>query len=99
LISNSLATRFDEIGPRYPRPASWNGDWRVATQVSNNGWTVEIAIPFRTLGVAMPEPGTTWGFNVHRQQYRLLERSSWSPTEHSFHEPRNFGHLFFVPGS
>lgn len=99
LITNSIATRFDEIGPRYPRPTSWDGDWRVATHVSSTGWAVEIAIPFHSLGLTMPRPGTLWGFNINRQEYRLLERSSWSPTQHSFHEPRNFGHLFFVPES
>jgi hypothetical protein len=99
LIANSIATRFDEIGPRYPRPASWDGDWRVATHVSSTGYTVEIAIPFHSLASTMPRPGTTWGFNVNRQEYRLLERSSWSQTQHSFHEPTSFGHLFFVPES
>jgi hypothetical protein len=99
LIINSMATRFDEIGPRYPRPASWDGDWRAATQASSSGWTVEIAIPFRSLGLTMPRPGTIWGFNVNRQEYRLFERSSWSPTQHSFHEPKNFGHLLFIPDS
>ena len=63
------------------------------------GWSVEIAIPFRSLGVEMPPSGTLWGFNVHRQEYRLIERSSWSATLHSFHEPSNFGHLLFVPQS
>jgi hypothetical protein len=99
LITNSIATRFDEIGPRYPRPESWDGDWCVATHVSSDGYSVEIAIPFHSLASTMPRPGTIWGFNVNRQEYRLFERSSWSPTQHSFHEPRNFGHLFFVPES
>jgi len=97
LIANRIATRFDEVGPYYPRPQSWDGDWLCATSAATAGWTIEFAIPFRALGLTMPRPGTLWGFNAHRQQHRLVERSSWSPTLHGFHEPRNFGHLLFVP--
>ena len=97
LIANRIATCFDEIGPRYPRPWSWDGAWRVATNSTDLGWTAEFAISFRSLGLGMPRPGTVWGFNANRQEYRLGERSSWSATLDSFHEPRNFGHLFFVP--
>jgi len=97
LIVNRIATRFDEVGPRFPRPWSWDGAWRVATNSTSTGWTAEFAIAFRSLGLRMPRPGTLWGFNANRQEYRLIERSSWSATLHSFHEPKNFGHLFFVP--
>jgi len=97
LITNRIATRFDEVGPLYPRPRSWNADWQVATSAMPWGWSVEIALPFGSLGLTMPAPGTIWGFNSHRQEYRLIERSSWSPTLEGFHEPKNFGHLLFVP--
>jgi hypothetical protein len=99
LIVNQLGTQFDEIGPVYPRPESWDGAWRVATQEFEGGWNVEMAIPFRALGLPTPPPGTLWGFNVNRQEYRLLERSSWAATVHSFHEPAHFGHLLFVPSA
>lgn len=97
LITNRIATRFDEIGPLYPRPCSWSADWQVATHAMPSGWSVEIALPFESMGLTMPAPGTIWGFNAHRQEYRLVERSSWSATLESFHEPKNFGHLLFVP--
>lgn len=97
LITNRIATRFDEVGPLYPRPRSWSADWQVGTRATPSGWNVEIALPFESLGLKMPAPGTQWGFNAHRQEYRLVERSSWSATLEGFHEPKNFGHLFFVP--
>ncbi len=99
LISNALGTRFEEKGPAWPNPPSWNADWKVATRVSDHGWQVEMAIPFGSMGLGMPEPGTVWGFNANRQEYRLRERSSWAETLRSFHEPRHFGHLLFVPPS
>jgi hypothetical protein len=96
VIANLIGTRFEEIGPLYPNPRSWDGPWSVATGRFDGGWTVEIAIPFRALGLAMPRPGTIWGFNANRQEYRLVERSSWSATLRGFHEPAHFGHLLFV---
>jgi cellulose/xylan binding protein with CBM9 domain len=99
VITNCIGTRFDEVGPPCPNPTSWDAPWFAATHAAPGGWSVEIAIPFRSLGVEMPLPGTLWGFNAHRQEYRLMERSSWSATLHSFHEPWNFGDLLFVPQS
>ena len=99
VITNCIGTQFDEIGPPFPNPKSWDATWFAATHAGRGGWSVEIAIPFRSLGVELPPPGTVWGFNAHRQEYRLIERSSWSATLHGFHEPQNFGHLFFVPQS
>jgi len=99
VITNRIGTRFDEIGPPCPSPTSWDAPWFAAAHDTSGGWSVEIAIPFRGLGEPMPQPGALWGFNVHRQEYRLVERSSWSPTLQSFHEPEHFGHLLFVPQS
>ena len=99
VIANFAGARFDEIGPRYPNPSSWDAPWRVATRRFATGWTAEIAIPFRSMNRDMPMAGTVWGFNANRQEYRLLERSGWSETLHSFHEPAHFGHLLFVPPS
>jgi cellulose/xylan binding protein with CBM9 domain len=100
IMTNILGTRFDETGAAgrpYPDPASWNAEWKVATAVIPGGWSVEIALPFVSMGLSAPKAGTIWGFNAHRQEYRLIERSSWSETERSFHEPANFGHLLFLP--
>jgi cellulose/xylan binding protein with CBM9 domain len=99
VIANRIGTQFEERGPSCPNPRSWQGPWNVAVRPVQAGWTAEIAIPFRSLGVEMPPPGTMWGFNANRQEYRLLERSSWAETVHSFHEPAEFGHILFVPPS
>ncbi|MSR23044.1 MAG: hypothetical protein EXR92_05815 [Gemmatimonadetes bacterium] len=44
---------------------SWNGVWDVKTATSDEGWTAEFVIPFKTLryrGGGLQE----WGFNVRR---------------------------------
>ena len=102
LITNLNATRFDEVGGTripVPNPASWNPEWEVATGRFDSGWTVELAIPFRSMNRPTPRAGTLWGFNLNREEYRLSERSSWSETRYWFHEPRNFGNLLFEPPS
>lgn len=96
LITNALAARYDAIGQSGFR--KWNPKWQVATTISEDSWYVEIAIPFREMGISSPQPGTIWGFNLNRQRYSAkVERSSWAETLFHFHEPDVFGHLQFMP--
>ncbi len=95
LITNTVGTRYDEIG--YRRPNSWNPEWHTATRIYSNFWTVEISLPFHAMNITAPLPGLIWGFNVNRQEYQLHEKSSWCETYRLFHEPKNFGHLQFLP--
>jgi len=47
----------------------WDGVWTAATQVSDSGWTVEMAIPFATLRYSVPRETTTvqmWGIQFTR---------------------------------
>lgn len=96
LIVNVNGAQYDEIGC-CSVPWTWTAEWRAATAQYSGGWTVEIALPFKSMGLTMPTAGTVWGFNVNRQQWRIPEQSSWATTLNGFHEPTNFGHLFFVP--
>jgi hypothetical protein len=63
---------------------NWDGDWEVRSQISDFGWSAEIAIPFRTL--RFPR-GTTqvWGINFQRNIRRRNENAFWAPL------PRQFG--------
>jgi hypothetical protein len=54
----------------------WDGIWDAAARITGEGWTVEMAIPFKTLRF---KPGqTTWGLNVKRHIKRLNEVNRWS---------------------
>jgi hypothetical protein len=44
---------------------AWNGIWHVKTERFENGWTVEVAIPFKTLRYRNSGP-QTWGINLRR---------------------------------
>ena len=50
--------------------------WDVRTRRTDQGWTAEFAIPFKSL--SFPVTRTVWGFNVARHVYRRLEENRWS---------------------
>lgn len=54
----------------------WDGIWDAAVTRSDDGWTVEMAIPFKTLRFRPDQ--TVWGFNVERQIKHLFETDRWA---------------------
>ncbi len=64
----------------------WNTLWRVRTQRSEEGYTVEIAIPFKTLRYDMPEDGKAveWGVTLARYARRDIEVTSFPAIPQSF---------------
>ena len=76
-ITNPNAIRDDGV---FESPTSynidWTGIWRVDSQIDDQGWTTEIAIPFTTMNF---DPNTSvWGFNLEREIARTNERLAWS---------------------
>ena len=54
----------------------WDGIWNAAARITNDGWVVEIEIPFKTLRFTPGQP--VWGFNVERQIKRRQEIDRWT---------------------
>ena len=59
----------------------WDGLWSCAARRDDGGFTVEMAIPFRTLRFN-PGPSQVWGFNVTRLIARKRELALWTPASH-----------------
>jgi len=78
---------------------TWNSQSRRKTRPAGKGWTLELAIPWRDLGVAGAKAGTVVGFNVCRDRYAggAREWSNWSQTKANFHDPIRFAHLVLAP--
>jgi hypothetical protein len=54
----------------------WDGIWMARVRRSETGWTVEVEIPFRTLGFDPGLPG--WGANFQRTIRRKDEEVLWT---------------------
>lgn len=65
--------------------ASWHGVWFARTAVLPDGWSVEYAIPFRTLRFRNRD-AQEWGVNLVRIMRRDNETVTWAPV------PRQFTH-------
>ena len=62
---------------------NWDGVWQVSAEISELGWTAEIAIPFRTL--RYPSGAVqTWGLNFQRNIRSRNEQSYWAPLPRQF---------------
>ncbi|MSR63513.1 MAG: hypothetical protein EXS08_13810 [Planctomycetes bacterium] len=55
---------------------SWDAIWEGRATIDATGWSVEIALPFKSLSFR-PEL-TSWGFNVQRVIKRRLENDRWA---------------------
>ena len=54
----------------------WDAIWIVRTERTDEGWSAEFAIPFKTL--SFPSGETVWGFNISRTIQRKLEEDRWT---------------------
>jgi hypothetical protein len=54
-----------QITDEGPPNTDWNTVWDVKTAIFDGGWTIEMAIPFKSLRY-QPQPDQTWGINLRR---------------------------------
>ncbi|WP_411895017.1 DUF5916 domain-containing protein [Winogradskyella sp. A2] len=59
---------------------SWNAVWRSAVQIVDDGWIVEIEIPYRTLRFPEQE-NPVWGIQFRRNYRRERSNYSWNPID------------------
>lgn len=53
----------------------WNGIWQGAARIVDDGWTMEMALPFSTL--TFDPENDTWGINFSRRIARHSEQIAW----------------------
>lgn len=91
----------------YDAMARWHfKNMRTAVEIRSGwGWTLEAAIPWREFGFSgrsfHPQPGEELRINCCRYERsqscpEIVELSSWSKVERSFHEPQRFGRFVFA---
>jgi hypothetical protein len=73
---NPNGVRAEAIYATATRPSDdWDGIWRGASAFVDDGWTMEMAIPFNT--VTFDPDNDTWGVNFQRRISRRAERIAW----------------------
>lgn len=53
----------------------WEGIWHTVSNIDSEGWTTEVAIPFKTLNFDPQNPD--WGFTIERTIQRNQEDIAW----------------------
>jgi len=68
------------------RNSEWDGAWRAKSKKHAWGWSIEVAIPFKSL--SFDEKNDSWGINIYRNIGRFGERGQWAnsrPSSRSYH--------------
>lgn len=66
--------------PSIGKDYSWNAVWQSGVKIVNDGWIVELKIPYRTLRFAKQKK-PVWGLQIRRQFRRERADYSWSPID------------------
>ncbi len=74
---------------------TWDAACESATFKGKDYWSLELAIPWASLGRSVPAAGTQLLGNICRQRKPRREYSSWSQCVSGFVEPGAFGTWVF----
>ncbi|MEO6347620.1 MAG: DUF5916 domain-containing protein [Aquaticitalea sp.] len=58
----------------------WNAVWESSVKIVDDGWIVEMKVPYSVLRFANQEK-PTWGIQFHRQFRKTREQYSWNPVD------------------
>ena len=83
--------RHDERGS----DGTWNGDWQATVSRGAKGWSVELRVPRKSIG--MRHTRMALANFCRTRRIAPGETSAWSPTFGIFHNPARFGRLLFGP--
>ncbi len=70
-------TQNEDIPGGSASKIEWRGDWEAAGRIVEDGWTAEMAIPFKIL--RYPKGQKVFGINFSRRIRRKEEGGSWPP--------------------
>ncbi len=76
----SSGSQADAIATLDNEDYGWNAVWDSAVKRDDDGWSVEIKIPYRALRFAN-EAVQTWGIQFQREVRRERARYAWNPID------------------
>ena len=68
------------VSPNNGEDFGWNAVWDSAVKIVDDGWIVEMKIPYRALRFSNQEI-QTWGLQFHRQYRRDRSQFTWNPVD------------------
>lgn len=81
LVVFPSGTQADAIAsPSNGEDFGWNAVWESAVKIVEDGWIVEMKIPYSALRFSNQET-PTWGLQFHRRFKRTSEQYSWNPID------------------
>ena len=99
---NPLGTQFDGTvrDERNRVRADWDEQWYAAARITETGWVVEMAIPFKILRFQGEEGEQEWGLNFERVIKRRNETAHWTgwSLDYEFTNVSQAGHLNGLAG-
>ncbi len=104
--TNSLGTAYDALISDEGKTVntSWDERWEVSSAVSERGWSVEFAIPFKSVRVSESDSANggklTWGLDIQRDIRRKNEIAIWNDWRRGFQLENisQSGHLSGIEG-
>ena len=79
-ISVVTGGQFDAILSDNGEDENWDAVWKNAVQYTDEGWTLEMEIPYSA--IRFPDkPIQTWGINFFRRNAAAQQKSFWSPLD------------------
>ena len=76
-IVNPLGTKYAHLATGRAEKSEWIGLWKTAAQIVEDGWVVEMEIPWQMLDYPDTNKPIQIGINLDREQQRTGERSWW----------------------
>ncbi|RAJ12018.1 DUF5916 domain-containing protein [Olleya aquimaris] len=77
----SSGTQADAVeSPNIGEDFGWNAVWESSVNIVDDGWIVEIKIPYRSLRFTQQED-PTWGIQFHRHYRKTREQMTWNAVD------------------
>ena len=77
-IVNAAGIQFDSfLFDDIEEEMNWDGAWQSMVSKANDGWTIEMRIPFSSLRYSDYDGKSKWGMNIKRYIHRKNEYIEW----------------------
>ena len=81
-IVTAAGVQYDAKMTNGNEDSSWNAVWYSGVEITDEGWTAEVFIPYSEVRFPKKEV-QEWGLQMERRLRRTNSRYSWSPVDNS----------------